>query len=285
MPLSVISGATSWSGKDLSLFHGFQSDLYSGNLLLSSDGAAITITGSDPKAAGALIIPETINNLPVTSVGASAFIGCSGLTSVTIPSSVTSIGASAFYECSGLTSVILPSSVKSIGASAFYGCNGLTSVILPNSVISIGASAFSGCSGLTSVTLPSSIPLISESAFQGCSELTSVTIPSSVIYIGDNAFQGCYKLTAAYFSGNAPFVGLDVLPLNNNATVYCFQGKAGWGASFANLPTAILAPPVEPTTTLVLQATTDLTNPIWVPVATNGVVQSGPQQFYRLVTQ
>ena len=35
----------------------------------------------------------------VTSIGVSAFYGCSGLTSVTIPNSVTSIGSGAFAFC------------------------------------------------------------------------------------------------------------------------------------------------------------------------------------------
>ena len=82
--------------------------------IYNDDGfAAIT-----PSPTGAVTIPSTLGGKPVTSIGISAFDRCSGLTSVTIPSSVTSIGGSAFYGCSGLTSVMLPDGVKSIGADA-----------------------------------------------------------------------------------------------------------------------------------------------------------------------
>ena len=114
------------------------------------------------------------------------------------------IGSCAFYDCSGLTSVTIPSSVTSIGEGAFEGCSGLTSVTIPSSVTSIGRYAFRVCSGLTSVTIPSSVTSIGSSAFSGCSGLTSVTIPSSVTSIGDSAFEGCSGLTSVYVSWESP---------------------------------------------------------------------------------
>ena len=45
---------------------------------------------------GNVIIPSTINSIPVVGIGDYAFYGCTGLTSVTIPNSVTSIGSGAF---------------------------------------------------------------------------------------------------------------------------------------------------------------------------------------------
>ena len=152
----------------------------------NSDGSSVSVTyqgtsysSYSNEYTGDIVIPETVTysgqTYSVTTIGSSAFRGCIGLTSVTIPNSVTSIGGSAFSGCSDLTSVTIPNSVTSIGNSAFSGCSGLTSVTIPNSVTSIGASAFYACSGLTSVIIPNSVTSISSSAFNGCSGLTSVT--------------------------------------------------------------------------------------------------------------
>ena len=82
------------------------------------------------------------------------FVNDVEVTDLVIPNSVTSIGGSAFLGCSGLTSIEIPNSVTSIGVWALYGCSGLTSIEIPNSVTNIGGGAFYGCSGLTSVDAP-----------------------------------------------------------------------------------------------------------------------------------
>ena len=180
---------------------------------------------------GAYTIPNS-----VTSIGNSAFWGCTGLTSVTIPNSVTSIGQSAFGGCSGLTSVTIGNSVTSIEVSAFYNCSGLTSVTIPNSVTSIGQHAFYGCSGLTSVTINSNaflsksysqssnmrnifgsqvknytigdgVTAIGNYAFYGCSGLTSITIGNSVTSIEESAFARCTGLTSITIGNSVTSIG------------------------------------------------------------------------------
>ena len=126
---------------------------------------------------GTVNIPSAVtynnNTYSVTAIGDYAFIGCSGLTSISIPNSITSIGQEAFRSCSGLTSISIPNSVTSIGLGAFRSCS-FVSVTIPNSVSSIGSHAFITCRNLTSVTIPNSITSIDKYTFFGCSSLTSV---------------------------------------------------------------------------------------------------------------
>ena len=194
---------------------------------------AIIETASNTLVVGCknTIIPNS-----VTSIGSSAFYGCTGLTSITIPNSVTSIGSSAFYGCSGLTTVTIPNSVTSIGRGAFSDCSGLTSVTIGNSVTSIGGGAFESCSALTSITLYSNeivstsynsqnnfknifgeqvkdciigdgVTSIGNYFFYNCSGLTSITIPNSVTRIGNYAFFKCSKLASINIPNGVTSIG------------------------------------------------------------------------------
>uniref|UniRef100_UPI004027A4FB leucine-rich repeat domain-containing protein n=1 Tax=Segatella hominis TaxID=2518605 RepID=UPI004027A4FB len=87
-------------------------------LLESDTKTATLVPKTDGEYSGDIIIPEKVKGndgveYVVTLLGAFCFKGCSGLTSITIPSSVTSIGDKCFYSCSGLTSITIPSSVTS----------------------------------------------------------------------------------------------------------------------------------------------------------------------------
>ena len=79
----------------------------------------------------------------VTTIGSSAFYGCSSLSSITIPSGVTSIGDAAFQDCSSLTNVTIPSGVTSIGGQAFYECQGASAfTCLATTPPTIGSNVF-----------------------------------------------------------------------------------------------------------------------------------------------
>ena len=238
------------SGREASLAYGREC---SGDLEISGsvtyEGTIYTVTGINNGAfEGSGLTSVTIPN-SVTSIGSSAFRGCTGLTSViigdgvttirgyafkdctaltsvTIGNSVTTIGDLAFYGCNSLPSITIPNSVTSIGGYAFYGCSSLTSITIPNSVTSIGGYAFKDCTALTSVTIGNSVTTIGENAFCGCSSLTSITIPNSVTSIGDEAFNVCNSLTLVAVDLEAPLAIVDWTFSNRrNATLYVPQGS------------------------------------------------------------
>ena len=125
-------------------------------------------------------------------LGDYVFNGCSGLTSLTLPSSVTKIGCYALLNCIGLTSLTLPSSVTEIGEGAFLNCRGLTNFTIPSGVTSIGHGAFFCCYGLISLTIPSSVTAIGSRAFNYCSGLTSIyAYMEKLPETGSNLFLGC----------------------------------------------------------------------------------------------
>lgn len=139
------------------------------------------------------------------SIGAYAFSGCTGLTSISFSSAsnLTSIGERAFYGCTGLTSISsIGSATKltTIGTYAFYNCNKVTSSItLPASLTTMGTDAFNSCTSMTGLTFAegSHLTTLPNYAFYNCTKLAgTITIPSSVTSIGNYAFKNCSTVVA-----------------------------------------------------------------------------------------
>ena len=153
-------------------------------------------------------------------LSSSAFSGCSGLTSVTLPSALTTMGDYAFYNCSGLISLPITNSITTIGKYVFSGCTALTSLTLPDSIISIGDYAFKGCTGFTGdLTIPNSITSIGNYAFSDCNGFTgNLTIGNAVTSIGNYAFSGCSGITGDLHIPNS------VISIGN----YAFNGCNGF---------------------------------------------------------
>ena len=175
---------------------------YSGDNCYTSNDEIGEYAFHDCSGLTSLTLPSSI-----TSIGESAFRNCHGLTSLTLPAGITRIGSYAFEGCSGLTSLTLPAGITSISDYAFEGCSGLTSLNLPAGITSIGDYAFNGCRGLTSLTLPAGITSIGYYAFYGCDGLTSLTLPAGITSIGDNAFDGSQGLTSINLPSSITSIG------------------------------------------------------------------------------
>ena len=188
--------------------------------------------------------------IKITEIPNYAFYGQSQLVSITIPSGVTSIGSSAFQGCTNIQEVHVDSVYDwlnlGLGASsnnplyvsskaklyvngelltevtasdfidgdnqiteipnyAFYGQSQLLSVTIPSFVTSIGSDAFYGCSSLQSINIPSGVTSIGSSAFSNCTNLKSVTFGDNSVLesIGSFAFRYCTNLKSVTFGDNS----------------------------------------------------------------------------------
>ena len=204
-----------------------------------STSTTCSITGIKDKTVTDIVIPQY-----VTSIGNSAFYGCSSLTSITIPDSVKSIEVGAFSNCTSLTSLTIGNGVTNIPIGLLSGCASLESLTIPfvGAVAGktssdtyqypfgyiFGTSSYTGGvatrqyyygSSTSSIEsninyIPSSLKSVTVtggnilySAFYNCSSLTSITIPDGVTSIGEYAFWGCTSLTSVTIPDSVTSIG------------------------------------------------------------------------------
>jgi hypothetical protein len=136
--------------------------------------------------------------------------------------------------------------------------------------------------------------------------LTGITVPESVTRIESQAFAEDSNLTGIYFKGNAPTFDshMDIFSDANRVTAYYLPWTLGWDTTFAGRPTAPWLDPQRsgafwfPITgpigqVVEVEASTKLVGSLWVPVATNTLINGSsyfhdpywtnyPSRFYRL---
>lgn len=115
------------------------------------------------------------------------------------------IGDLAFEGCSGLTSLKLPSDIRLIGRNAFEGCSGLTSITLPSGVTEIGESAFANCSGLTSIYVyAEKMPKLRTNMFDGCDA------KKCTVYVPKGTYDDYWLSEFGYFENIVEFDPTDI---------------------------------------------------------------------------
>jgi hypothetical protein len=222
-----LEGTTGWGPT----FGGLPTEVWL-PLSYTMQNGAVTITGYSGSDSS-VIIPGTINGVPVTIIGTGAFGNLPHLTSVTIPGTVTNIGNNAFENSPGLTSVYFQGNAPSIGTNVFSGDTkgtvyqspgttgwGPTFGGLPTAVWiqftytthdgTITITGYTGSGG--SVTIPgtiNSLPVtsIGDNAFENLTRVTSVTIPDSVTNIGASAFEGCASVSGITIPDGVTTIG------------------------------------------------------------------------------
>jgi hypothetical protein len=134
---SVGRGTFAYSNALTNITVDAQNTMYStvGGVLF--DKAQSRLIGYPGGRTGAYEVPPT-----VSTIGESAFAGCTNLTAVALPPALTTIDYQAFVSCTNLTSVIIPSSVTFIDGEAFAGCFSLKSVYFEGDEPSIGSTMF-----------------------------------------------------------------------------------------------------------------------------------------------
>lgn len=142
---------------------------------------------------GAYTIPSKVNGKKIDQIWTSGFEDASGLTGISIPSSIGRLGTAAF-EGTGLTNVVIPDTVQQVDPAVFQNCTKLVSVKLPAGLAEIDQYMFANCISLQHVDMPDSITKINIYAFHNCTSLTSLALPKNLSSLSVGCFDKCINL-------------------------------------------------------------------------------------------
>jgi len=164
-------------------------------------------------------LKEVVLNEGLINIGLGAFMNCSSLQSIKLPSTVKEIDNDSFCSCKSLVKVVLNDGLREIGSNAFNNCTTLKSITLPSSINVVDTGAFSICRSLSEVVLSDGLKKIGNGVFRSCTSLQSIAIPSTVDEIGPNAFYYCSSLTEIVLNEGLKKIGRAAF--NNCSSLEC----------------------------------------------------------------
>ncbi len=169
---------------------------------------------------------KLIQTGPATRVGKNAFNGAANLVKILSKSTLNSVGERAFVNCTKLESVYMPSvseiekeafmgdaaiirdidvrGIKDIGEGAFKECSGMVEILLGEKLKKMGKEAFASCLALQTMIIPESVSSLGEGCFSGCSKIRTINIPANVKDMPARCFADCETLEKVYFYGDYP---------------------------------------------------------------------------------
>jgi len=210
-----------------------------------------------------LVIPATVQSMPVVGVSPQALANKRLSGSLTLPDSLTYLGQQAFFG-NKLTSVILPETPKNpiVLWESIFSNNKITSFTSPSWLTTLPR-WFMADNPLETLTLSDAVTNIGDYAFQN-TDLTSLVIPASLQIIGLESFSNAERgidITndrgpsfAKYFDivfmGDPPVISERSVPTNRGlpftsgrffsetytVSVYAPIGNTNWGATYGNMP-------------------------------------------------
>ena len=143
----------------------------------------------------------------VTSIGNEAFANCKSLTSVVFEDGFCgTLGSSAFMGTSALTTLVLAEGITSIPSQCFWSTGPVESVTLPDSVKILANRAFNS-TGIKEFIIreTSQLEKITGDAFAGSKQIKSIYLPTGVEITATNVFQYCHGLEYVYNFENVKF--------------------------------------------------------------------------------